>query len=171
MAVLAQRLVRKLCPKCRAAYFPSDEDLRSLGIDSTHFTPSRASRPPGQRHDLDADDMLLSSDLLVEDETSVARAPSGAPGSTSRRPVFYRPVGCEACAQTGYRGRIGIYELLVISDAVRKEILNNSDSNAITRAGIVGGMRTLRQDGARQVALGVTSVEEVLAATQAGDLE
>jgi general secretion pathway protein E len=59
----------------------------------------------------------------------------------------------------------------VISDAVRKDIINNSDSNAITRAGQLGGMRTLRQDGSRQVLFGVTSVEEVLAATQAGDLE
>ena len=59
----------------------------------------------------------------------------------------------------------------MISDAVRKEILNNSDSNTIARAGILGGMRTLRQDGARQVINGITSVEEVLAATQAGELE
>jgi general secretion pathway protein E len=168
MAVLAQRLVRKLCPKCRAPYFPSDEDLRSLGIDATAFTPSRPSRPPEMRHDLDPDE-ILSSEMLIEDETTVAGAAHG--GGTSRRPVFYRPRGCEACAQTGYRGRIGIYELLVINDAVRKEILNNGDSNSITRAGMQNGMRSLRQDGARQVAHGVTSVEEVLAATQAGELE
>jgi general secretion pathway protein E len=168
MAVLAQRLVRKLCPKCRAPYFPSDEDLRSLGIDASSFAPSRPSRPPELRHDLSTEELQLS-DLLIEEE-SVARAPGSLAPGTNRRPFFYRAVGCESCAQTGYRGRIGIYELLVISDAVRKEILNNSDSNAITRAGILGGMRTLRHDGARQVALGVTSVEEVLAATQAGDL-
>jgi general secretion pathway protein E len=103
--------------------------------------------------------MMLASELLL------------GGGSAGDRPVFYKPLGCEACAQTGYRGRIGIYELLVISDAVRKEILNNSDSNAITRAGMAGGMRTLRMDGARQVLRGITSLEEVLAATQAGDLE
>jgi len=161
MAVLAQRLVRKLCPICRAAYFPSDEDLRSLGIDFSQLEPLRASRPPSARHDLRSEELSLDSgDLELADDDR-----------TSKRPVFYRQVGCDACAQTGYRGRIGIYELLVISDAVRKEILNNSDSNTITRAGMLGGMRTLRMDGARQVAMGITSVEEVLAATQAGDLE
>jgi general secretion pathway protein E len=162
MAVLAQRLVRKLCGKCRTPYFPSNEDLRSLGIASAGFSPVRDSRPPGTVVEVDSggEEMLLSSeDLLADEDTS------------TQRPVFYRPVGCEACAQTGYRGRIGIYEMLVISDAVRKEILNNGDSNAITRAGVLGGMRTLRTDGARQVLKGITSVEEVLAATQAGDLE
>jgi general secretion pathway protein E len=158
MAVLAQRLVRKLCIKCRTPYFPSNEDLRSLGIDSSGFSPVRESRPPGAV-EADGEILLSSEDILADDDTH------------TKRPVFYRPVGCEACAQTGYRGRIGIYELLVISDAVRKEVLNNSDSNAITRAGMLGGMRTLRQDGARQVLKGITSVEEVLAATQAGDLE
>jgi general secretion pathway protein E len=171
MAVLAQRLVRRLCPKCRAPYLPSDEDLRSLGIDARAFAPLDGSRGPAAavsgkpRTPVQAvtagldEDEILPAELLTEEP------------ATSERPVFYRPTGCEACAQTGYRGRIGIYELLVISDAVRKEILNNSDSNAITRAGMAGGMRTLRQDGSRQVLKGVTSVEEVLAATQAGDLE
>ncbi len=165
MAVLAQRLVRKLCPKCRTPYLPSNEDLRSLGLDWRSFaplpddptatsskTPAARSQPQGDGHGAHA------NDLLVED-------------AGGERPVFYKPTGCEACANTGYRGRIGIYELLVITDAVRKEILNNSDSNAISRAGQLGGMRSLRQDGARQVLRGITSVEEVLAATQAGDLE
>jgi general secretion pathway protein E len=171
MAVLAQRLVRKLCSKCRAAYFPSDEDLRSLGIDSSQLEPLRASRPPTARHDLSSEELDIASSDFVAETTRSASAQYIEDDRTTKRPVFYRPVGCEACAQTGYRGRIGIYELLVISDAVRKEILNNSDSNTITRAGVAGGMRTLRHDGARQVAMGVTSVEEVLAATQAGDLE
>jgi general secretion pathway protein E len=158
MAVLAQRLVRKLCPHCRQGYFPSDEDLRSLGIDPRGFPPVPGSMPPPPTKLAD-EDTLVSGEILVEEIDQRAR------------PVFYKPVGCEACAQTGYRGRIGIYELLVISDAVRKEILNNSDSNAINRVAAKQGMRSLRQDGARQVLKGITSIEEVLAATQAGDLE
>ncbi len=163
MAVLAQRLVRRLCSKCRQPYFPSDEDLRSLGIDPRPFPAVPGSTPPPAPVFLppsDPEDMLVSADdLKVEGLDKNAR------------PLFYRPVGCEACAQTGYRGRIGIYEMLVITDAVRKDILNSSDSNTITRTGTKQGMRTLRQDGARQILKGVTSVEEVLAATQAGDLE
>ena len=161
MAVLAQRLVRRLCPSCRRPYFPSDEDLRSLGIDPRGFPPVPGSIPPPAPKPIHTgdDDTLVSGEVLVEELDQ------------KQRPTFYRPVGCEACAQTGYRGRIAIYELLSITDAVRKEILNNSDSNAITRVAQKEGMRTLRQDGARQVLKGVTSVEEVLAATQAGDLE
>ena len=65
------------------------------------------------------------SSLLHE----VGSAGNGKPA----RPVFYRPAGCEQCAGTGYRGRIGIYELLVVDEPVRREILNNSDSKSITR--------------------------------------
>ena len=93
------------------------------------------------------------------------------PKAKRPRPVFYRPIGCEACTGTGYRGRIGIYELLVIDEPVRREVLNRSDANRITRVAAERGMVTLRQDGARHVMLGNTSIEEVLAATQAGDLE
>jgi len=86
-------------------------------------------------------------------------------------PIFYRAIGCDDCAQTGYRGRIAIAEILIIDEPVRREILNQSDAGTITRAATTRGMRTLREDGARQVLLGITSLEEVLAATQAGDLE
>ena len=50
--------------------------------------------------------------------------------------MFYRAAGCQACTETGYTGRIGIYELLVVDDAVRREILNNSDGNKITRVAV-----------------------------------
>ncbi len=81
-------------------------------------------------------------------------------------PIFYKPVGCEACSHTGYRGRLGIFELMLIDGAVRAEILKQSDSKTIAKAAQASGMRVLRDDGARQVLAGVTSVEEVLAATQ-----
>ena len=84
--------------------------------------------------------------------------------------VFYHPGGCDACSNTGYRGRIGIFELMLIDEPVRREILNNSDAKTIQRVAQQQGMRLLREDGARQVVAGVTSVEEVLAATQAAEV-
>jgi general secretion pathway protein E len=87
------------------------------------------------------------------------------------RPVFYRAAGCEACASTGYSGRIGIFELLVVDEAIRREILNNSDANRITRVACERGMISLREDGRRQVIAGRTSLEEVLAATHGAELE
>jgi general secretion pathway protein E len=158
LAVLAQRLVRQMCKECREPYIPSDQDLRSLELDPSSYGPPRplvAGKAPAG-----ADD----------DEPTQMRA-LPPQGEKPPRPVFYRPKGCEACAGTGHRGRIGIYELLVVDEPVRREILNNSDSKTITRVATERGMTTLRVDGTRQVLAGKTSVEEVLAMTQAGDLE
>jgi len=99
-----------------------------------------------------------------------SQVPQGLPPALEKA-VFYRPMGCEECSHTGYRGRISISEMLVIDEAVRREILNQADAATITRVGMNGGMRTLREDGARLVLSGITSLEEVLAATQAGEME
>jgi general secretion pathway protein E len=160
LAVLSQRLVRKICQRCRQPYFPSEEDMRSLGLDS-------GSLPPGPPRDLE--DVPTQITTVPRTTAPMGGLPALAPLSTyaaGSRPVFYRSVGCEACAGTGYRGRVGIFELLVVDDAIRKEILNNSDSNQIHRVATSRGMRALRDDGARQVLTGATSLEEVLAATQ-----
>jgi general secretion pathway protein E len=157
LAVLAQRLLRQLCTHCYEPYIPSDQDLRSLELDPTSFGPPRA--------------FVGGKALPVRDDEATQVTSAIARGEKPPRPVFYRPKGCEACAGTGYRGRIGIYELLVIDEPIRREILNNSDSKTITRVATDRGMTTLRVDGTRQVLDGKTSVEEVLAMTQAGDLE
>jgi len=162
MAVLAQRLVRRLCKSCKRPYFPSDEDLRSLGLDPTSVPsvpgsqpPPRPSSPPPSD---DPEAALVAADFVLDEVDA------------SKRPVFYEPVGCEACAQTGFRGRLGIYELLVIDEDVRRAITEDMDSKGITRVAVKNGMHTLRHDGARQVLSGVTALGEVLAATQAGDM-
>ncbi|MEY4578245.1 MAG: hypothetical protein RL701_2948, partial [Pseudomonadota bacterium] len=170
LAVLAQRLVRRLCTQCRQPYIPSDQDLRSLELDPKMYGPPPStldgekppeSVPPPRPTNGDAS-LAVPVALLHE---------VGATGGKPMRPVFYKPAGCEHCAGTGYRGRVGIYELLVVDEPVRREILNNSDSKSITRVAAERGMITLRVDGTRQVLAGKTSVEEVLAMTQAGDLE
>ncbi len=162
LAVVAQRLVRRLCTKCRTPFIPSDEDLRSLALDPQSFGPPkplipgqqpRPSRPPG------GDDDAPTQVIEV-----------GADGKPAR-PVFYRAAGCDACAGTGYTGRIGIFELLVVDDRVRREILDNSDAKTITKVAVSRGMRTLREDGVRTVLSGRTSMEEVLAATHAGEID
>ena len=172
MAILAQRLVRRLCPFCRVPYVPKDADLRELGLDDEDMTAKleelkrvAATTVIGNREigeDLSLPD--LAYDELEPDATQVF--------APSRGVHFYRPGACEECSQTGYRGRIGIYELLVVDEAIRRAILNGSDAKTMQRiAQQSGGMRILREDGARQVLAGVTSVEEVLAATQAEGLD
>ena len=78
---------------------------------------------------------------------------------------LYRAVGCPACQGTGYQGRTGIYELMLIDDDVRQLILKNVDSNTIKKAAVDHGMLTLLQHGAYKVALGITTAAEVLSVT------
>ncbi len=120
LGVLAQRLVRTLCPACRVAAAPT----------------------PGEQK------------LLAE---------LGLPAAT---PVSTAP-GCEECNHTGFRGRTGVYELLVVDDGVRRGIHDGADEYAIRAAGERAGMTTLRGDGARWVAGGVTSLAELLRVTRA----
>jgi general secretion pathway protein E len=79
---------------------------------------------------------------------------------------FYRGKGCTTCFQTGYRGRSGIYELLVIDDNIRGLIMSGADSNVIKRKAIEQGMTTLMRDGVEKIVKGVTTVDEVLRVTQ-----
>ena len=82
------------------------------------------------------------------------------------RPTFYRGVGCSACSQTGYRGRTGIFELLVLDDEIRRFIGSKADSASIRQAAMAKGMVTLKDEGAEKVFHGVTTTEELMRITQ-----
>ena len=156
LAVLAQRLVRKLCDQCKTPYSPTAQDLRELGIDASI-----------------AQEKLVELQKLAATTVIGRSNPATLPDPVGSGPgnlTFYHHNGCEACSNTGYRGRIGIFELMIIDEPVRREILNNSDAKTIQRVAQQQGMRLLREDGARQVVAGITSVEEVLAATQAAEV-
>jgi general secretion pathway protein E len=155
LAVLAQRLVRRLCEVCKTPYTPTSQDLRELGIDAAR---AQEKLPELQR--------VAATTVIGHGRPSTLPAPAAASPDTL---TLYHPAGCEECSNTGYRGRIGIFELMLIDEPVRREILNNSDAKTIQRVAQQQGMRPLREDGARQVIAGVTSVEEVLAATQAAE--
>ena len=120
LAVLAQRLVRVLCPACREPYDPPPQALVDLGIE---------------------------------------------PGALQGRSL-YRPVGCPQCRHTGYRGRTGIYELLMVNDTVRDLVMQGANSVTIKEEARRQGMLTLREDGVAKVLRGITSAEEVLRVTQ-----
>jgi len=116
-AVMAQRLVRRLCPECKQAYEPANDEL-----------------PP---------------DFPFDDWHKI-----GAP--------LYRATGCRACRQVGYRGRLGIYELLITTETVRQIAHERASTFKLKQAAMADGMRTLRQDGWRKVLAGRTTVEEVV---------
>jgi type II secretory ATPase GspE/PulE/Tfp pilus assembly ATPase PilB-like protein len=79
---------------------------------------------------------------------------------------FYRGKGCEACQKTGYQGRVGIFEVMVVSGAIREAISGNQDASVILELAKKEGMRTMLEDGLEKVNLGVTTIDEVLSATK-----
>ena len=79
---------------------------------------------------------------------------------------LFRPIGCPNCLETGYAGRTGIHEFLLIDDSVRTEIMKGSDASLIRKVAIEQGMTSLREDAAIKVINGVTTIEEVLRVTQ-----
>ncbi len=151
LAILAQRLVRVLCPLCKEAYTPREVDLARIGIEPDRLAAKLAR--PETRYGRSAFGGSPAAKVA-------ARIAAGAPVT------LYRARGCAACQNTGYQGRTGIYELLLVSDAVRSLVLKNVDSPTIRRCAVEEGMDTLRDDGIRKVFEGHTTLEEVLAATQ-----
>ncbi len=147
IGILAQRLVRVLCQHCKVPYAPTDYELTQLGLDPDRLAwkVRRTISPKYTVHGLDYE--FVGQKM----------------GSS---PVFYKPGGCDQCMKKGFVGRRGIYELLVIDDAVGPLILQSADAQTIKRTAISQGMDTMRDDGARKVLRGLTTVEEVLAATQ-----
>ena len=119
-AVMAQRLVRTICPHCKVEQTVEPDYLRRI--------------------------------QFPEDEIPTAK--------------FWRGAGCEQCRELGYQGRMGIYELLILNEAVRPLILNRAPSSTIAQRAMESGMRTLRTDGWNKVRAAQTTIEEVLRVTQ-----
>ena len=118
-AIIAQRLVRTVCPACKEQYRPDAEMLRNIGFP---------------------EDKLATK--------------------------FYRGRGCDECRFTGYRGRKGIFEILVMNEAMRPLIIERTSSSTLKQAACAKGMRTLREDGWAKVCAGISTVEEVARVTQ-----
>jgi len=146
IGILAQRLVRMLCPTCKVAYRPAEYELQQLGLDPERIA-WKTRRQLSHRYAVHG----VKHDFVGENVVD---------------PVFFKPGGCDACMNKGFVGRRGIYELLIIDDAVGPLILKSADAQTLKRVAINQGMDTLRDDGARKVLQGMTTVEEVLAATQ-----
>jgi general secretion pathway protein E len=147
IGLLAQRLVRVLCDFCKEPYKATPFELTQLGID-----PERTRR---------RDERKLSSRYVVH---GVPYQPVGWRGPGM--PTIHRARGCAKCENKGFTGRIGIYELMMSDDAVGSLVLKNADAQSLKRAAQAQGMDSLRDDGARKVLEGRTTVEEVVAATQ-----
>ena len=118
--VVAQRLLRKLCDRCREPYEPNEAQLAAAGF------------PEYQWRDI---------------------------------PQLHRAVGCSNCTKTGYKGRIGLYEVMLMSEEIERMTVERASSEAIRSLAIEQGMKTLREDGLEKVRLGITSVDEIIRVT------
>ena len=116
IGIVAQRLVRRLCPACRQLYTPSADTLRALNMS----------------------------------EADASAIP------------FYHAAGCEQCNYTGYRGRVGLYEVMRVGSKLRRLIAQRAPEDAVRDAAIQGGMISLGEDGLAKVKTGVTTPDELL---------
>jgi type II secretory ATPase GspE/PulE/Tfp pilus assembly ATPase PilB-like protein len=91
----------------------------------------------------------------------------GSSGFSGDGGKFFVGQGCEKCFQTGYRGRTGIYEMMLLNEEIQNMIYKRETAGTIKKMALNAGMQTLRMDGARKVLAGVTTVSEVLRVTQA----
>ncbi len=119
-AIVAQRLVRKICSSCKEEYSPDADELSLIGLK-----------------------------------------PEDAEGKK-----FYRGKGCEICNGIGYKGRVGIFEILVVSDEVRTLIVNKASSGELKKKSHEKGMSMLREDGLKKIWMGITTIDEVARETQ-----
>ena len=120
VSVVAQRLVRRICPGCKEKVVVPESLCKELWIDDP-------------------------------------------------KAVFYRGAGCRECKQSGFSGRLGVFEMLVVTDSIRELIAQRVSTSAILAEARKQGTKLLRQDGAEKVLAGLTTVEEVLRVTSAGD--
>jgi general secretion pathway protein E len=120
-AVLAQRLVRKLCSACKVPYVPLLQELTRIGFKN--------------------------------------------PEEVREQGKWFKAVGCPECSQTGYKGRMGIHELMLVHDDIRSLVMQNAPANELKRTAVANGMKTLRDDGALKAMLGQTTMDEVMRVT------
>jgi general secretion pathway protein E/type IV pilus assembly protein PilB len=118
-AIMAQRLVRRVCKKCAQPYTPSPTEVRMLNLDESFIKNSN----------------------------------------------FMKGRGCPECGGSGYKGRVGIYEIFLVGEEIQHLIYGKESSHTIREAARKSGMRTLREDGLRKAAAGTTTLEEVLQTT------
>lgn len=127
-AVVGQRILRKICPKCKESYEPPEimaNDIRT--VLGKYLTP----------------DKLVNGKLML-----------------------YRGKGCEECGDSGFLGRIGIFEVLPVTDKVAKLVLTRADSTEVEKQAVEEGMMPMKQDGYLKAVEGVTTIEEVLRVAQ-----
>jgi type II secretory ATPase GspE/PulE/Tfp pilus assembly ATPase PilB-like protein len=145
LGILAQRLARRLCT-CKAAYTPRDDELRLFALEY-------------------AEELSHSADWLADPEGETTRLIEGWRTHFGEQGQIrlYRAVGCDKCAQTGYKGRVGLHELLIADAEIKKLIQQRARVADLFAAAVQSGMHTLKMDGMEKIMMGLTDLKMVRA--------
>lgn len=144
VGILSQRLTRTLCTSCKKPYVPDRRELEFLSIEYC-----RESVPDGSRSDPEDEDVVRQIEEWKRDFTQKGEF------------TLYKAPGCLDCIDTGYRGRMGVHELLMSSSEVKKMILRKAPAAEIHFEGIKSGMRTRKQDGIEKILMGYTDFSQI----------
>jgi type II secretory ATPase GspE/PulE/Tfp pilus assembly ATPase PilB-like protein len=147
LGILAQRLAKRLCKDCKKPHIATDEEIKLMMVEyaaelmTTETWKNNSEEGYRQLHD---EWIKLFAD-------------------NKQKITLYEAVGCEKCAGTGYRGRVGLHELLIGTDVLKKAIQEHARVAQLFAIALEEGMRTLKQDGIEKVLLGITDLHQVRA--------
>jgi type II secretory ATPase GspE/PulE/Tfp pilus assembly ATPase PilB-like protein len=147
VGILAQRLAKRLCGKCKVAHTPTQAEIKQL----LHEFGAELANTPEWKADLQGA-YKKQHDEWVKDYAN-----------EKGEFTIYKPKGCDACNSTGYKGRVGLHELLVGTDAMKKNIQEHARVAEMVATALSEGMRTLKQDGIEKVLQGITDMVQVRA--------
>jgi type II secretory ATPase GspE/PulE/Tfp pilus assembly ATPase PilB-like protein len=147
VGVLAQRLAKRLCPRCKQAYSPDAEELKLL---MTEYSAELQNSPFFKENPKAAYEKIYA-----EWVTNFANEKGEF--------TMYRKVGCDGCGKSGYRGRVGLHELMVASDTVKRHVQERSRVADLLATSLQEGMRTLKMDGIEKILSGLTDIAQVRA--------
>ncbi|MFZ5565559.1 MAG: GspE/PulE family protein [Pseudomonadota bacterium] len=143
LGILAQRLAKKLCD-CKQPYNPSTSEINAFISEYAE----ELKNTPTWKADFSGEAQKLYEEWVVN---------YGEDGKLR----FYKPVGCEKCNNTGYKGRLGLHELLIADDRIKKLVQERARVAEIFAAAVESGMRTLKMDGMEKIMLGMTDLKQV----------
>ena len=147
LGILAQRLAKRLCGKCKKPHEATPEEIQSLVAEYAMELKNTES----WKKDPKAAEAKMLEDWIANY------------GGDSGKLVIHDPVGCEVCGGSGYKGRVGLHELLVGTDALKKNIQEHARVAEMVATALEFGMRTLKQDGIEKVLMGITDMKQVRA--------
>jgi type II secretory ATPase GspE/PulE/Tfp pilus assembly ATPase PilB-like protein len=145
LGILAQRLARRICSKCKQAYNPDAAEIKHLLNEY-------------------CEELMNTESFKKDPKTSVENVYRDWVknyGNDKGQLTLYKPVGCDACGGSGMKGRVGLHELLVATDPLKKLIQEHARVAQLVATALDEGMRTLKQDGIEKVLMGVTTLKEV----------